>query len=44
MDYDLPNFQKLFSDGSELGCRFEYAERLKNSGYGEYLNKIVKLC
>ena len=23
--YDLPNFQKLLGDGSELGCKFSYA-------------------
>ncbi len=22
--HDLPNFQKLLGDGSQLGCRFEY--------------------
>ena len=23
---DLPNFKKLLGDGSQLGCKFEYAE------------------
>lgn len=32
---DLPNFEKLFGDGSQLGCRFEYAEQAIPNGLAQ---------
>ena len=33
--YDLPNFEKLLGDGSELGCRFVYAEQKIPNGLAQ---------
>ena len=32
---DLPNFQKLLGDGSQLGLEFSYAEQIKPNGLAE---------
>lgn len=32
---DLPLFQKLLSDGSQLGCNFQYAEQAQPNGLAE---------
>ncbi|WP_434451824.1 glucose-1-phosphate thymidylyltransferase RfbA [Lentzea sp. E54] len=32
---DLPNFQRLFGDGSQLGIRLEYAEQAQPNGLAE---------
>jgi glucose-1-phosphate thymidylyltransferase len=32
---DLPGFKKLFGDGSQIGCHFEYAEQLKPNGLAQ---------
>lgn len=33
--HDLPNFEKLLGDGSNLGCRFEYAAQPKPNGLAQ---------
>ncbi len=33
--HDLPNFQKLFGDGSQLGLNLEYAEQTQPNGLAE---------
>ena len=33
--YDLPNFEKLLGDGSQLGCTFSYAEQIIPNGLAQ---------
>jgi glucose-1-phosphate thymidylyltransferase len=33
--YDLPNFEKLLGDGSQLGCSFSYAEQIIPNGLAQ---------
>ncbi|HNQ84004.1 MAG TPA: glucose-1-phosphate thymidylyltransferase RfbA [Bacteroidales bacterium] len=33
--YDLPNFEKLLGDGSQIGCRFAYAEQAIPNGLAQ---------
>src|SRR5690554_4135728 len=33
--HDLPNFQKLFGDGSQLGLKLSYAEQAQPNGLAE---------
>ncbi len=33
--YDLPNFEKLLGDGSDLGCSFSYAEQVVPNGLAQ---------
>ncbi len=33
--FDLPNFEKLLGDGSELGCSFKYAEQVIPNGLAQ---------
>ena len=46
---DLPNFKRLFSDGSKIGMKFNYAEQEKPNGIAEafilaekFIKKLVK--
>jgi glucose-1-phosphate thymidylyltransferase len=32
---DLPNFQRLFGDGSQIGCKFSYQEQLVPNGLAQ---------
>jgi len=33
--YDLPNFEKLLGDGSQIGCRFSYKEQIIPNGLAQ---------
>ena len=33
--HDLPNFQKLLGDGSQIGCQFSYAEQAVPNGLAQ---------
>jgi glucose-1-phosphate thymidylyltransferase len=33
--HDLPNFEKLLGDGSQIGCRFSYAEQVVPNGLAQ---------
>lgn len=33
--HDLPNFEKLLGDGSQIGCRFSYAEQVIPNGLAQ---------
>jgi glucose-1-phosphate thymidylyltransferase len=33
--FDLPNFEKLLGDGSQIGCRFSYAEQVIPNGLAQ---------
>jgi glucose-1-phosphate thymidylyltransferase len=33
--HDLPNFKKLLGDGSDIGCRFQYAEQAVPNGLAQ---------
>jgi glucose-1-phosphate thymidylyltransferase len=33
--YDLPNFQKLLGDGSQIGCKISYKEQIIPNGLAQ---------
>jgi glucose-1-phosphate thymidylyltransferase len=33
--HDLPNFKKLLGDGSDIGCKFAYAEQAVPNGLAQ---------